>query len=78
MSSVRIELNSDGVRALLRSGEMMAECEKRANEAVGRVGAGYTVSTHTGKNRVNASIEAETYEAKRDNMENNTILKALR
>lgn len=78
MSKVKIELNSTGVRELLRSDEMMAECEKRANDALGRLGPGYTVTTHTGKNRVNASIFAETYEAKRDNMENNSILKALR
>lgn len=78
MANVKIELNLDGVRSLLRSGEMMKECEKRANEAVGRLGDGYTVTTHTGKNRVNASIFAESYEAKKDNMENNSILKALR
>lgn len=78
MANVKIELNSDGVRALLRSGEMMTECEKRANEAVGRLGDGYTVTTHTGKKRVNASVLAESYEARRDNMENNSILKALR
>ena len=78
MAKVEIKLNTSGVRELLRSSEMKAECEKHANEAVGKLGPGYTVSTHTGKNRVNASIFAETYEAKRDNMENNSILKALR
>lgn len=78
MSKVEIVLNSEGVRALLRSDEMKIECEKRANEAAGRLGEGYEVTTHTGKNRVNASIIAESYEAKKDNMENNTILKALR
>lgn len=78
MANVKIELNSAGVRELLKSSEMKTECEKRANEAVGRLGPGYTVSTHTGKNRVNASVYAESYEAKRDNMESNTILKALR
>lgn len=78
MANVEIVLNTAGVRELLRSNEMKAECEKRANEAVGRLGPGYTVTTHTGKNRVNVSIFAESYEAKRDNMENNTMLKALR
>lgn len=78
MSKVEIKLNSEGVRALLRSEEMKAECEKRANEAVGRLGPGYEVTTYTGKNRVNASIHAESYQARQDNMENNSILKALR
>ena len=78
MAKVKVELNTDGVRELLRSGEMKAECEKRANQALGKLGEGYTVTTHTGKNRVNASIYAESYQARRENMENNTILKALR
>ena len=78
MAKVEIKLNTSGVRELLKSDDMKAECEKRANEAVGRLGAGYVVTTHTGRTRVNASIFAESYEAKRDNMENNTILKALR
>ena len=78
MAKVKIELNSSGVRELLRSEEMKEECEKRANEALGRLGDGYVVTTHTGKNRVNASVYADTFEARKDNMENNTILKALR
>lgn len=76
--NVRIELNSAGVRSLLRSGEMKSICEQHANNALGRLGEGYAVSSMTGTNRVNASVYAESYKAKRDNMENNSILKALR
>lgn len=78
MAKVRIELNREGVRDILSSKEMMSICEAHANNALGKLGAGYTVTTRKGKNRVNAEIAAESYEAKRDNMENNTILKALR
>ena len=78
MAKVTIQLNREGVRELLRSQEMRAICEEHANNAVGRLGPGYSVSTMTGKNRVNASILAESHQAKRENMENNTILKALR
>lgn len=78
MAKVKIELNTSGVRELLKSSEMKAECEKHAKQALGKLGDGYMVTTHTGKNRVNASIYAESYRARRDNMENNTILKALR
>lgn len=78
MANVKIELNEAGVRELLRSDEMRMKCEKHANEAIGRLGPGYTVTSHTGRNRVNASVLAESYEAKRDNLENNSILKALR
>lgn len=78
MSKIKIELNRDGVRELLRSEEMMKICEEKANEALGKLGKGYSVTTMVGKNRVNASISADSPEAKKENMENNTILKALR
>lgn len=77
MSNLKVELNSDGVRELLRSSNMMSICEEHANRALTRLGEGYVVTTMTGKNRVNASIYAESYEAKKENSENNTILKAL-
>ena len=78
MANVRIELNREGVRELLRSDEMKAICEGYANNALTRLGTGYEVSSMTGKNRVNAEIKAVSYKAKKDNMENNSILKALR
>ena len=77
MSKVKIELNSNGVKELLKSSEMMAICEQHANRALSRLGEGYIVTTMTGKTRVNASIYAESYQAKKENSENNTILKAL-
>lgn len=78
MAKVKIALNSAGVRALLKSPEMMEACKAHADAAASRLGNGYGVSTYTGKTRVNASIVAETYEARRENAKNNTILKALR
>ena len=73
MAEVRIELNREGVRELLRSDEMMEICKKHADNALNKLGEGYEVSTHTGKNRVNAEIAAKSYAAKKENMENNTI-----
>lgn len=78
MSKVRIELNRSGVRELLRSAEMMSICEEHANKALNTLGAGYEVTTRTGKNRVNAEIAAVSHEAKKENSETNSILKALR
>lgn len=78
MADVRVELNRAGVRELLCSDEMKALCEERANVALSRLGPGYEVTTMTGKNRVNAEIAAVSYQAKKENMKNNTILKALR
>lgn len=78
MPNVRIELNSQGVRELLRSEEMMAICREHADKALSNLGEGYEVTTHTGRNRVNAEVAAVSYEAKLDNSRNNTILKAIR
>lgn len=76
--SFKFELNRSGVRELLTSPEMKAICAEKASEIVSRCGAGYGSDTYTGKNRVNAMVYASTSEAKQDNQENNTILKALR
>lgn len=78
MAEVKIELNREGVRALLRSPEMLSLCKGHADAARARLGTGYEVTTHTGKSRVNAQIAAETSSARRENAEGNTILKALR
>lgn len=75
---IRVVLNSDGVRELLQSGEMMGICASHANGIAARAGDGYIVTTYTGRTRVNASVYAATDEAKRDNMKNNTLLKAVR
>lgn len=77
MSKVRIKLNRSGVRELLRSNEMMQACVEQANMVKQRAGDGYEVNTHVGKNRVNAEVKAETFAARRDNLKNNTLLKAL-
>ena len=76
--AVKLELNKAGVRELLRSSEMMAICKEHADAAANSLGSGYEVTTHTGKNRVNAEVAAVTYAARKENSENNTILRALR
>lgn len=74
---VKVELNSQGVRELLQSNEMMDICTEYANLGRSRLGDGYVVTNYRGKNRVNASIMAETPEAIKENLEKNTLLKAL-
>ena len=75
--AIKVELNHDGVKELLRSKEMMAVCEEYAQKAVQKFGEGYEVSTHTGVGRVNASVVATTREAIAENNANNTVLKAV-
>ena len=75
--AIRFELNKAGVRELMQSDEMMAVCKKYADNAQSRLGKGYSVNTMVGQNRVNAEVLAETYQAKKENSENNSILKAV-
>lgn len=75
---VKVVLNRSGVRALLRSEEMKNVCAEQASRIMQRCGSGYEMDTYTGKNRVNAMVKAETYQAKADNIRNNTLLKAVR
>lgn len=77
MADIKIELNRAGVAELMKSPEMAGLCESLAQKAAGSLGDGYEVSTYVGRTRVNASIHAVSYEARKDNMQNNTLLKAL-
>lgn len=77
MSRVKFELNREGVRELLQSPEIESVVKSYADKARSRLGEGYEVTTHKGATRVNASIAATTYQTRKDNLENNTLLKAL-
>ncbi|WP_281523178.1 hypothetical protein [Mogibacterium timidum] len=74
----KFKLNRSGVRELLRSDGIMEECSRHAKRIQNRCGDGYEVTTHVGKNRVNASVYAKTIKARKDNSKNNTLLKAMK
>ena len=78
MAKVEVKLNSAGVQELLKSQEMMNICEKHAKNAQKKLGDGYVVTTMVGKTRVNAEIATDSYEAMTENLNNNSILKALK
>lgn len=78
MNKFRFELDTAGVRELLRSEAAKKMCAEYASAVRARCGDGYETDTFTGKNRVNASVWAATAEAREDNSNNNTLLKALR
>jgi len=78
MSKKKFKLNRQGVAELMKSAAMQEVLNKYATGIRNRCGDGYTQDIYVGKNRANAMVSAETYQAKRDNLENNTILKAVR
>lgn len=71
-------LNQAGVAALMKSPEMQAILKEKATAVRTRAGEGYEQDLFVGKNRANAMVSAATVQAKRDNMKNNTLLKAVR
>lgn len=78
MAKVRVELNREGVRELLKSKEVEKMCMDYAESAVTRLGDGYEADTRHYPERTASIVVAKTYQAQKDNMKNNSILKALR
>lgn len=78
MAKVKFKLNYAGVGKLLKSSEMQTVLNGYASKALGRLGDGYETKTFVGFDRAHAIVKAETPEARRENSENNTLLKAVR
>lgn len=55
MAKVTIELNSQGIRELLKSSEIARVCETQAEKMTQAAGVNYVANVHVGKTRVNAS-----------------------
>lgn len=78
MASLKFELNRSGVSQLLKSSEMQAVLTEKAQGIRERCGDGYETDTYVGKTRANAMVRPATIKAKRSNLKNNTLLKAVR
>lgn len=72
-----IKLISKGVRELLKSEEISEICRAQAEAVAGRAGEGYEVEERHYPERSGYIVKADTYMARKDNSENNTLLKAL-
>lgn len=78
MSKIRFELNLAGLNEIMKSGEMQAMLDSAARSIAGSAGDGYEVeSAHPISFVAIASVRAATKEARKENSENNTLLKAL-
>lgn len=78
MGKIKVTLNRKGVAELMKSNEMQTVLMEYATNIKNRCGDGYEQDIHVGKNRANAMVSATTYQARADNMKNNTILKAVK
>lgn len=77
MSKFIFKLNRSGVAELMKSQAMQDVLNERAKTIKERAGDGYEQDIYIGKNRANAMVKAESFKARKDNSENNTLLKAV-
>lgn len=77
MSKVEFELNLSGLNQIMKSAEMQGVLE-RAGESVARnAGANYGSRVHVANFVAITNVYPENWDARRDNMANNTLVKAL-
>ncbi|AJD83096.1 hypothetical protein [Streptococcus phage Str-PAP-1] len=77
MSDFIFKLNRSGVAELMKSQAMQSVLKEHATTIKDRAGDGYEQDIYVGKNRANAMVKAESFKARKDNSENNTLLKAV-
>ena len=81
-TKVKIELNHDGIRQLLLSAPIAAECARAAENIAARAGDGFVVlpmrEMGFGGGRVGYAVKADTDEAKKAEAEDKALSKAVR
>lgn len=78
MSNFKFELNSAGVKELLKSDGIKNVIDSHAQRIMTSAGDGYKMDGYDGENRYNAMVWADSKKAKKDNLKNNTLLKVMK
>ena len=78
MSSIRFELDRNGVAELMKSAEMQEILAQEGSRVANNAGPGYSSTVHVHTRRAVCNIYPETPESVRDTSENNTLLKVLK
>ena len=78
MGKIRIELNSSGIKALLKGSEVESCLKSEAEKISSRAGRGYSTDTKQMPGRVIASVYTADEDAMKDNLDNNTLLRSIR
>lgn len=72
-----MQWNRNAAREILKSPAVRADIQRRANRVAAAAGPGFEAWARSGRNRARASVEASTYEARKKNSRENTLLRAL-
>ena len=78
MSKMKFTLNSSGVSALLRSGEMQSLLQEKGQAVAERAGDGFELTVSPGQKRANAKISTTDIKSMKRNAKHNILLKALK
>ena len=78
MSKLKVVLNRSGVGQLLKSESMQSCLTALSGDIALRAGGGYESDLKNMGTRLVSSVYTGTVEAMQDNLDNNTILKALK
>lgn len=75
---MKVKINYDGIGELLKSDWAAQCCTETAQDIAARAGDGYEVAEpHNTGQRMAVNVYAATDEARNDNYDNNTLLKAI-
>jgi hypothetical protein len=77
MANVRIKVNRNGIRDLLRSDEVLADLEERGQRIAAAAGDGHRVESEVGQNRARVAVITDTIEARISEAKNRTLTRAI-
>ncbi len=77
MSNIKIELDHAGMNTLLHDPSVQAELLRQGHAIQSRAGQNYTVKAVNMPSRSIVRVSAANAEGVRDNLRNNTLLKAV-
>lgn len=75
--TLRVQLNSSGVRQLLRSPEVQADLHRRAKAIANRAGPGFATDSDVSGTRARAWVWTDTFEAMRAEATNRTLTSSI-
>ena len=78
MSKIKFEIISKGIVSLLKSNEMGDTLMIHADKIKGNLGSGYSAQKVMSSGRVKVFVKANSKKAQKDNLKNNSLLKALK
>lgn len=77
MNRIKVWVEPKAVIEIMQSEKMQEILNEYAQKAVAELGEGYEATSFMGTDRAKAQVTAVSYKAKKENLEQNTILKAV-